>query len=377
MKPRNMHAASVGRLVAMVVCLVALLAALMLTGCPRNGDQGPVRIVVSDDNGPAQPMDREAIIKAARVEGEMTWYTSAPDKAADGFLGAFREEYPFIRTHLRRSSTFDTISKINAEIDSGTVRADCVHVLDVGVFIELRQRGELLPYTSPEESAIDEKFRESSYWWAMRLVAIAMAYNSDTVPPGQAPDTWEDLLRPQFKGKIGFKDAVTAGTAYAQYFLLREKYGRAFWERMARQDPKISRSADEVMDALLSGEILVAGEMAGYKILAAQEEPGPIVGVWPAEGVPFIPGPVAILARSGHPNAAKLFVDFALSKEGQERFRDLVRAYSARVDVSPLEGQPPLKSLNLLTPTGGWSDYLEKQNSLRAEFEELFRPGSE
>ncbi len=372
-----MQVVSAGRLAAVAVFPVTLLGAVLLAGCPKDDDQGPVRIVVSDDNGPAQPMDREAIIKAARVEGEMTWYTSAPDEAADGFLEAFREKYPFIRTHLRRSSTFDTISKISAEIDSGTVRADCVHVLDVGVFIELRQRGELLPYTSPEESAIDEKFRESSYWWAMRLVAIAMAYNSDTMPAGQAPETWEDLLEPEFRGKIGFKDAATAGTAYAQYFLLREKFGKAFWERMARQNPKISRSADEVMDALLNGDILVAGEMAGYKVQEAQEADQSIIGVWPEEGVPFIPGPVAILARSGHPNAAKLFVDFALSKEGQERFRDLVRAYSARADVSPLEGQRALKSLNLLTPTGGWSDYLEKQNSLRAEFEELFRPGSE
>jgi iron(III) transport system substrate-binding protein len=354
-----------------------MVGLLLLAGCPPRDDQGPVRIVVSDDNGPAGEMTRDEIIKAAKVEGELTWYTSAPDEAATAFLDAFTEEYPFIRTHLRRSSTFDTIKKINAEIDSGAVRADCVHVLDVGVFIELRQRGELLPYSSPEESAIDDKFREPGYWWAMRLVAIAMAYNSETMLASRAPTTWEDMLQPEFKGKIGFKDAVTAGTAYAQYFLLREKFGKAFWERMALQGPTISRSASDVMGALLSGDILVAGEMAGYKIQEAEEARQPIVGVWPEDGVPFIPGPVAILARSGHPNAAKLFVDFALSKAGQERFRDLVRAYSARSDVGPLENQPPLDSLNLLTPTGGWTDYLQKQDPLRAEFEELFRPESE
>ncbi len=377
MKVRLALVRSVVRIARGLLAASAAVGVLLLSGCPNNEDQGPVRIVVSDGNGPAGEMDRDAIVKAARVEGELTWYTSAPDKAANAFLEAFKEKYPFIRTHLRRSSTFDTISKINAEIDSGAVRADCVHVLDVGVFIELRQRGELLPYSSPEESFIDEKFREPSYWWAMRLVAIAMAYSSKTMPAGQAPDTWEDLLNPEFAGKIGFKDAATAGTAYAQYFLLREKFGQAFWERMAGQKPEISRSASEVMAALLDGEILVAGEMAGYKIQGAREESQPIVGVWPEEGVPFIPGPVGILARSGHPNAAKLFVDFALSKEGQEQFRDLVRAYSARSDVEPLEGQPPLDSLNLLTPTGGWSDYLQKQEPLRAEFEELFRPGSE
>ncbi len=377
MKSPNTQAGSVRRLAVIVLAAITTAGLLLLAGCPQKNDQGPVRIVVSDDNGPAGEMDRDEIIKAAKVEGELTWYTSAPEKEANAFLDAFKEAYPFIRTHLRRSSTFDTVSKINAEIDSGAVKADCVHVLDVGVFIELRRRGELLPYSSPEEPAIDEKFREAGYWWAMRLVAIAMAYNSETMPGAQAPASWEDLLEPEFKGKIGFKDAATAGTAYAQYFLLREKFGKNFWERMAQQEPTISRSADEVVTELLNGDILVAGEMAGYKIQEAQEKHQPIVGVWPEEGVPFIPGPIAILARSGQPNAAKLFVDFALSKEGQERFRDLVRAYSARSDVGPLEGQPPLDSLNLLTPTGGWPDYLQKQNSLRAEFEELFQPGVE
>lgn len=377
MEPGTAQVGSLGRLAAAALAAIAVGGLPLLAGCPPREDQGPVRIVVSDDSSPAGEMDRDAILKAAKVEGELTWYTSAPEDEAAAFLGDFRKQYPSIRTHLRRASTFDTISKINAEIDSGAVKADCVHVLDVGVFIELRQRGELLPYSSPEEPAFDEKFREPGYWWAMRLVAIAMAYDPEKLSSDQAPETWEDLLEPQFKGKIGFKDAATAGTAYAQYFLLREKFGKAFWEKMARQNPKISRSADDVLAELLSGGILVAGEMAGYKIQEAQDKGEPIVGVWPEEGVPFIPGPVAILARSGHPNAAKLFVDFALSKKGQERFRDLVRAYSARSDVGPLEGQPPLGSLNLLTPTGGWSDYLQKQNSLRAEFEELFQPGTE
>jgi len=131
------------------------------------------------------------------------------------------------------------------------------------------------------------------------------------------------------------------------------------------------------MYALLDGEILVAGEMAGYAMIGAQREGKPIVGVFPKEGIPFIPGPVGILARAPHPNTARLFVDYALSREGQALFRDLGNAYSARGDVGPLEGQPPLDKLNLRTPTGGWDEYLQKQGALRTEFEKLFRPTSD
>ena len=365
------------RLTTASALTLALACVLLAPGC-RNGDEKDVvEVVVTEGKGEAGISDPRAIIEAAKVDGELHWYTSAPEGAAEAFLEAFEEKHPYINTHLRRSSTFDIVSQIQHEIEGGDVRADVFHVLDVGAFIDLRRNGELLQYQSHEESAIREDFRQPGYWWAMRVVALGMAYNPERLPADQAPKTWEDLLQPELRGKIGLKDAATAGTAYAEYFLLRQRLGTIFWERMAQQRPRISRSAKEVMAGLESGEILVAGEMAGYAILDAQGKGESVVGIWPKEGVPFTPGPVAILARSPHPNAAKLFIDYALSKEGQERFRELVSAYSARMDVEPLEGQPPLNSLNLLAPTGGWEEYLQKQPALRAEFESLFHPEGE
>jgi iron(III) transport system substrate-binding protein len=217
--------------------LVALFGAALLAGCPNGNNDEPIKVVVPDgkDQG-ASPTPAE-IEKGARVEGQLNWYTSLPDRDAKAFVDAFRRKYQFIDARVRRSSTFDTISQVNDEIDAGEVKADVVHVLDVGVFIELRRRGELMRYALPEESAIDDRFREPGYWWAMRLVAIGMAYNTKTLPADRAPRTWEDLLRPEFQGKIGFKDASTAGSAYAEYFLLRERLGTLFWERVARQKP--------------------------------------------------------------------------------------------------------------------------------------------
>jgi len=354
----------------------ALLAAA-LSGCPARDETGPVKVVVTDEKTGGAPMAQADIERAARVERELVWYTSTPDKAATAFLEAFRKKHPFLKPRLRRAGTFETVTKIEEELKTGTVGADVLHVLDVGAFIDLRRRGELLPYSSVDEASIREQFQEPGYWWAMRLVAMGMAYDPKMLPPERAPKAWEDLLRPDFTGKIGFKDAATAGTAYAEFFLLRERFGTHFWERMARQKPRIYRSADDVMDGLRRGEILVAGEMAGYAIYRAAQSGRPVVGVWPTEGVPFIPGPIAIMARAPHPNAAKLFVDFALSREGQELCQQLMGTYSARKDVAPLKGQRPLSTFHLLTPASGWEDYLQKQGQLRGEFEDLFHSGSD
>lgn len=356
---------------------VSLLAGVVLPGCPTRDETGPVKVVVTDEKTGGAPMAQADIERAARVEGELVWYTSTPDRAANAFLEAFGKKHPFLKPRLRRAGTFETVTKIEEEIKSGTVSADVLHVLDVGAFIDLRRRGELLPYSSPEEASIREEFQEPGCWWAMRLVDIGMAYDPKTLSPEKAPKAWEDLLRPEFAGKIGFKDAATAGTAYAEYFLLRERFGTSFWERVAQQKPRIYRSADDVMEGLRQGEILVAGEMAGYAIYGAAQSGRPMVGVWPTEGVPFIPGPIAIMARAPHPNAAKLFVDFGLSREGQDLCQQLMGTYSARKDVAPLKGQPPLSAFHLLTPTSGWEDYLQKQGQLRGEFADLFHSGSE
>jgi iron(III) transport system substrate-binding protein len=362
------------------LCLLAAVAAatLILSGCPPREETGPVKVVVTEERPGAAQMDRAQILRAAKVEGELVWYTSTPEVAANAILHAFKAKYPFVRTRLARAGTFETIRQTEEGIKTGNVEGDVLHVLDVGIFIDLRRRGELLPYTPEAEASIRDQFAETGYWWAMRLVDIGMAYNRTALSAQRAPKTWEDLLRPEFAGKIGLKDAATAGTAYAEYYLLRERLGTLFWEEIARQHPRIYRSADEVMEALLRGEILVAGEMAGYAIYGATQSGKPIGGVWPKEGVPFIPGPIAILARAPHPNMGKLFVDYTLSREGQELCQKLMGTYSGRKDVAPLKGQPPLSSFPLLlTPASGWEDYLQKQGQLQSEFDRLFQPGTE
>jgi len=362
---------------AVLFALACAAAGLLVAGCPARHDGGPVTVVVTDEKSGAAGMNPEDIEKAARVEGELVWYTSTPEKEATAFLAAFQRKYPFLRPRLYRSGTFETVQKMEEEIKSGDVHADVLHVLDVGIFIDLRRRGELLAYAPPEEADIGDQFEEPGYWWAMRLVDIAMAYNSSKLPSERAPRTWQDLLRPEFKGQLGFKDAGTAGTAYAEYYLLRERFGTYFWEQIAAQNPRIYRSSAAVMDDLAEGRVLIAGEMPGYAIYSAAREGKPIVGVWPKEGVPFIPGPIAILSRSPHPNAAKLFVNFALSHDGQALCRQLTGAYSARRDVGPLAGQPPLSAFHLLTPTAGWDDYFQKQERLRNELAGFFRTGTE
>lgn len=363
-----------------VLLLGAGLLACLGAGCPERNGNEEILVTVSDEGGgQARPAASESELHLrARAEGEVNWYTSIPAAEAQAFAAAFSQQYPGVRVQIIREGTFDLIGRLESEISAGRVRADVLHVLDPAIFIALRQRGELLYYEPPEAAAIPAVYKDIGYWTGARVVVIGLACRAKNNASTTLPATWSELLGPRWKGKLGLKDAQTSGSAYAQYYLLREKYGAAYWEQMADQRPRIYKTEEALLEAVLEGEIQVAAGVMSYKIDEySRQSNGAVQAVWPADGVPTIIGPVAILGRSPHPSAARLFTNYMLSEKGQKLLSDLLKAYPTRSDVPAPEGLTSLQSLRLLQPPTGWKEYLEKQGALRAEYSRLLHGESE
>ena len=87
-----------------------------------------------------------------------------------------------------------------------------------------------------------------------------------------------------------------------------------------------------------------------------------------------MPTPTAILKGAKHPEEAKVFVDFLLSREGQELMQRLAFKYSVRTDVTPLEGKPPFGSLNILLPKNA-EEYTRKRDIYINEFNGFLEEG--
>lgn len=360
--------------------MVTALAVALLGGCPGSNGNDEIRVTVDDEGGGGAVRARTAseVVALARAEGEVTWFTSIAEKQANQFARAFERKYPSLRVRLVRGGTFDLVSRIGKEIDAGTPTADVLHVLDPAIFVALRQRGELMQYVSPEAADVAPEYRDPGYWTAARLVTIGLAYDSRKLSASEVPQHWSALLASRWRGKLGLKDAQSAGSAYAQYYFLREKYGRDFWEQMANQRPRIYKTEDDLLNAVASGEIQIAAGVMGSNVQDFDHSHQvPLNTVWPRDGVPLVIGPVAVLSRAPHPNAARLFVDYCLSRDGQAMLRDLLGAYSARAGLQPPTGAPALSSLVLLTAPAGWTEYLAKQDDLRAEYNRLFHGESE
>lgn len=310
--------------------------------------------------------------KTATPEKKETivWYTSVPIDTAEKIANAFELKYSNISVEIIRNSTFEISQMIYDEIEQKNVKADVLHVADIGIFIDLKNKDYLMEYYSDEYTYYPSQYEDEGYWAAMRVFAIGMAYDADRIK--NPPQHWSDLLDSKWYGKIVLKDLRTAGSQYGEYYLLRELLGKEFWEKLSVQKPRIHKTYGECAKALLEGDAEIAMEFSAYNIYNYSVKKGTAIrGIYPSEGVPMIPCPVAILKDAPHPNTAKLFLDFALSLEGQEIFQRLSGAYSVRYGVEPLQGKPLLSDLNQLTPES-WERYLAEREALVTEFCNLF-----
>ncbi|MCD4718947.1 MAG: extracellular solute-binding protein [Desulfobacula sp.] len=315
----------------------------------------------------------EIIVNTSPTISSLTWYTSIPQRHADRIANAFRIKKG-IDVKIVRSSTFLIREKLLSEIKQNATKADVLTIADIGTFIELKNQGHLMEYASRHYQNFPEKYKDTGYWAVFAGFGVCMAYDKTRIDT--PPKHWTDLLDERWKGRIGLEDINTAGSQYGQYYMLREKLGVKFWEKLLSiQKPKIYYRTEALANALLKGKIDIAGQFSihivhDYKI----KRRTPIKGIYPKEGIPFIVNPVAIIKQTAHVKEAKVFFDFLISIKGQKLIQGLTYKYSVCDGITPLNGIPSLKSLNVLRPENK-TKYAEKKSDYIREFNSLFKKG--
>jgi len=309
---------------------------------------------------------QEIVVNTTPTTSVVTWYTSIPQIHAERLANAFRTQTG-IDVELIRDSTFIVRERLMSEIEDGATAADVVTIADIGTFIELKKQGHLMKYISPHYESYATEYSDPGYWAVFAGFGICMAYDESRLDT--PPQHWLDLLDDRWKGRIGLEDINTAGSQYGQYYMLREKLGMEFWEGLLSvQEPRIYHRTEELANALLEGEIDIAGEFSIHTVYSYRMKKGvPIEGIYPEEGIPLVVNPVAIINQTDHPEEAKILLDFLLSQRGQELMQRLNYKYSVREDVTPLKGIPRLDNLNILRPENA-GEYGAKRTEYISEF---------
>jgi iron(III) transport system substrate-binding protein len=358
----------------LIVFLVILSACASTSKQTSGSSSSPTATQAASSPVTTQPStnaggnNKDELIAQAKKEGKLVVYGATPEPQLVPVLKKFHELYPFIDTsEYFRAGGSKLYAKVVTELDANQLNADVFASASLDDLVNLKAKNVLMEYKSPEGDAIFANMKDPGWWYAYKISTIPMAYNPQKLPDNEAPKTWQDLLDPKYKGKIGFEDSGS-GSQYAEWYALRQVLGDEFFDKLSKQQPKVFNSSGLIAQGLQTGELLIAAQTESFQIYQNGVINGvAIKAINPKEGVAALIGPVGIMKGAKHPASAKLFVDFLLSKEGQQYANsEVLGAYSTRTDVTSPKGMEPYANLKVLVPT----DYadLQKQRDVFVKF---------
>lgn len=316
------------------------------------------------DGACAQPQQMDgfktcANVSKAEQEGAVTLYTTDPGSDTAKVLAEFHKAFPKITTNYLRLQAGALYAKITSERRGHSYTADIMEISDMGFVLDFQKRGGYEQYVSPEMTAYkaDYKSKPEGFWTWGEIIMAGIAYNPKVVPPDQAPKTWKDALDPKWKGVISVKNA-NSGLEHETWYELRRLYGDEYWTQFAKLEPKAYDSYVQQYASAVNGQdkIIHTAQYSGY--LQYMARGAPIAFVYPPDGLPAGPGVYGIVSHAAHPEAAKLLMDWLLSKPGQKALGDALFLNSPRTDVPPPPGGVSVSKLKLLFPTD-WHAFLE------------------
>ena len=286
-----------------------------------------------------QGPDREKrLLEGARKEGQVVIYSAMiVNQALRPLVDSFNKKYPGVRASYWRGDSEDIAAKLAAESRAKNLGVDVVEGTGVG---ELVIEANLVqPFFTPEIANVPENLRDKRQLWApTRLSYFSVAYNTRLVPPEKAPKTFEDLLDPQWQGKMSWRIGSSSGTPL---FItnLRIAWGEekamAYFRKLAGQ--KIvnfgSGSARTLVDRVVAGEYPIALNIFAHHPLISAAKGAPVNSQL-MDPVATTTATAAIPRGVRRPHAALLLVDYIVSKEGQE-ILSKADYFPVRPDVAP------------------------------------------
>src|SRR5437868_7875855 len=282
---------------------------------------------------------------AEAASGKLTLYTSQPDKIAAETVAAFNKKEPSVQVEIFRSGTTEVMNKLQAELVAGDPRADVLFIADAMTMEQLKADDRLLAFPGADVAALPAAAYDKDFtYFGSKLITTGIMYNKTA----KKPESWRDLLAPEAKGQVILPSPLYSGAAAIHMAALSDDklIGGGYYAALAGNGAIAARGNGAVQTSVAGGQ-KVYGVIVEFMALNAKEKGSPVDFVFPKEGVSAVTEPVAILKTTKNPDAAKAFVAFILSKEGQE-LAARQGFLPARKDVAPPPGFPKPSELTIL-----------------------------
>jgi iron(III) transport system substrate-binding protein len=280
----------------------------------------------------------QAVIDAAKKEGRVVWYTTQIiTQFARPAAEAFEKKYGIKVDYVRADSNEVALRLLN-EGRAGKVQAD---VFDGTAAVAALKKENMVLQWTPDNAARlpTNAVDKDRYWVATNLYVLTPGFNTDLVPKGSEPKSFQDLLDPKWKGKIAWNSSATPSGAGGFVGLalttMGAEKGTAYLKQLAGQNISgLQVAARQVLDQVIAGEYSIALNIFNNHavISAAKGAPSAWIKMDPAMAVFSV---ASLTKAAPHPNAGKLFLEFLVSPEGQKLYRE--------ADYMPIDPEVPAK----------------------------------
>lgn len=257
-----------------------------------------------------------SLLDAAKKEGKLMIYTSLNAEEFDTVVAVFAKKYPDIKVEFFRGDSEGVTQKALTEFRANTFIPDILETNDINIS-QLISAGVIGTYQSPETKNYPPGASDpDGYFTAARINLDVIAYNTNLVKKEDAPKKLEDLLDPKWAGKIALEADDWAMIAYTGK-VMGDAKAQEFWTKLAAQKPRVVKGHTELANFLVAGEFAVSPNVYAHRVLSLQDKKAPIDWVR-TDPVYAFPHVISLAKNATHPNAAKVFIDWYLSVEGQE-----------------------------------------------------------
>jgi iron(III) transport system substrate-binding protein len=315
------------------------------------------------------------LVEAAKKEGQVLLYTThIVDQIVRPLIKRFQSYVPGVDVKYVRADGLALTVRLTNEARANRVQSDVWCLVDsVG---PLLQNGFAAEFEVPSAKGLPQALVDAKHRWvATNLGVRSAAYNTQLVPKESAPRSYQDLLDPRWKGKIVWNPkSMTGAWGFIATVIksMGDEQGMNYLRKLAKQEVvPLPIAIRAVLDRVIAGEYAIGLEMNNTHAAISEAQGAPVKWV-PLDPVSETIQVAGITKGAPHPNAAKLFIDFMVSRAGQEIFRDN--------DYLPMHPDINAKIPELRPEQGGYRAVVYSPDEIDAEsprwakvYEELFR----
>jgi iron(III) transport system substrate-binding protein len=297
---------------------------------------------------PAAPA--QAAPAAVKGSGKLNVLASPQQPWIEAQVKAFANKFK-IETNFVRKSGGESLAQLRAE--KGNPTFDVWWGSPIDSFISAKKDGLLENYVSPTAAELPAKYKDpEGAWNGIYLGSIGWAINTKRLEEKKLPEpkTWDDLVKPEYKGEIVMAHPATSGTAYTTVVTIMltkgEDKGWEYLKAFHKNVLQYTKSGSGPM-RMLDGAEATIGVVFSHDIFVSVEKGLPIKLTFPTDGTGYEIGGMALIKGAKNVPEAKQWIDWALSVEGQE-IAPTAKAYQAPTNPKAKVPKPEFMQVKLI-----------------------------